>query len=410
MKKKILLICPSAGRLTKTPCGRDAYKLAKYLVDNFDISVEILSSIKPNTEDCSSDLKIIYVPTYKELFQESYEKYSTMHGAMKILYGLKYMYNKKKYERNSFAHYVMSKERLKKWIKTFNSNEYDLIISISHPFYVHKYADLLTKHLEINQWCAWFLDPYSDNYNLSSSLKDVKKRIIEENRIFKNCTSIFATYEMVNRCKNSQIANYLDKVVVAPTHLMEDNCTTISSETVNDEKIKCVFTGTFLPSIRDPHLLLNYFDKLPPNFYLYLYSRFCVDAINLHKNILGKRLVINDFILDKVEFDRMIHSMDILIDIGNTLDNMVPSKVLNYLSYGKPILHFSNCKNDPVKRILENYSLSLSLPYNESINTREIVKFCEDMKGKTLLWKEVESSFFSCTLHYVANKVYEMVK
>ena len=332
-----------------------------------------------------------------------------MHGIMKFLYRFKLIYDKKICEENSIAHYVMSMKYLKKWIKTCKGTKYDLLISISHPFYVHKYAEILINSLRIDKWCAWFLDPYADNYCLSMSKKQVRKRVVEENKIFKNCTSIFATNEMVNQYRNSKIVKYLDKVTIAPTHMITDNCSAYSTETASDNKVKCAFTGAFLPSLRNPKLLFECFKKLPSNYFLYLYSRGCNDIVSQYKNVLSERLITNDYILNKTEFDKMIHNMDILIDIGNTVDNMVPSKILNYLSYGKPILHFTNCENDPAESILQKYPLFLSLSYNESIDVDQIVEFCEKMKGKKISWEEIEKNFYECTLRYVAERVLDIL-
>ena len=65
-----------------------------------------------------------------------------------------------------------------------------------------------------------------------------------------------------------------------------------------------------------------------------LYRSFNDDIKNISKNIhfLGKKR--------KEDIIRIYQEADILVNIGNSIDNQMPSKIFEYISTGKPILNF----------------------------------------------------------------------
>ena len=49
-------------------------------------------------------------------------------------------------------------------------------------------------------------------------------------------------------------------------------------------------------------------------------------------------------------------SVHCLLSIGNLNTTQIPSKVIEYISTGKPVIHFSEIENDPVKNIAKNFN------------------------------------------------------
>ena len=63
----------------------------------------------------------------------------------------------------------------------------------------------------------------------------------------------------------------------------------------------------------------------------------------------------------------MADSVHCLISIGNMNTNQLPSKVIEYLSTGKPVIHFAEVANDPVNLIAENFDNLFILTKEENI-------------------------------------------
>ena len=51
----------------------------------------------------------------------------------------------------------------------------------------------------------------------------------------------------------------------------------------------------------------------------------------------------------------MAGSFHCLVSIGNLNTTQIPSKVIEYISTGKPVIHFCEVENDPVKNIANEF-------------------------------------------------------
>ena len=52
---------------------------------------------------------------------------------------------------------------------------------------------------------------------------------------------------------------------------------------------------------------------------------------------------------------------DCLLNIGNTMVDQMPSKIFEYMSYGKPIISTYRIENDTSKEIVEKYPAALCI-------------------------------------------------
>jgi hypothetical protein len=191
---------------------------------------------------------------------------------------------------------------------------------------------------------------------------------------------------------------------------MTDKTNTYGLKHKTNAEIHCVFTGMFYETIRNPSTLLEIFSLLPSNFYLHLYSRGCHEIVNRYKDILGDRLILNEYVTDPNQFDEMIHSMDVLINVGNSISNQVPSKILNYFSYGKPIVNLKNCEQDPVECNYSEYSLMKTIRYSSDMESVDaFAQFCTKVKGQYLEWNNIKDLYWTSTLEYVAEQIMSII-
>lgn len=400
---RVLIICPSAGESSDTPCGADIYILARYLTENRDIKVDILSSRRDiNTSD---NLTLEYIPTYKDKWYKSVNDYQNSRNILEKIYKrIEVELRSKSVASHNIARYVMSLADLKKWIKQNNTRKYDLLISVSHPFYVHQYAKHINERMEIKKWCAYFLDPYADNSE--TKLSEIDKRVLEEADVFDKCSQIFAVNEFVNQAVHSKVREYIDKIVIVPTHPIVDKTHPCKKISRNKTTVHFVFTGMFYEKIRNPRELLELFKMLPSNYYLHLFSKGCNDIIEEYREVLGDRLITNGYITDHREFDNMIHTMDVLINVGNSISNQVPSKMLNYFSYGKLVINLKNCEDDPIEQNYSAFPLMKTVWYSADEKTAtDIVEFCNDNIDSSVEWADIKSMFWTSTLEYLGQQI-----
>lgn len=86
---------------------------------------------------------------------------------------------------------------------------------------------------------------------------------------------------------------------------------------------------------------------------------------------------------------------DVLLNFGGRNPNMVPSKIFEYMSYGKPVISMFSIDNEASKTYLEKYPLAVCIDerisYEKSVEKLE--EFLLEKVGKTASFEEVEKYF-----------------
>ena len=65
---------------------------------------------------------------------------------------------------------------------------------------------------------------------------------------------------------------------------------------------------------------------------------------------------------------------DVLVSLGNTYDNQMPSKLFGYFATGKPVLHLAVSENDPTLPYLARYPLALVLYRKDGVTPGTVAK------------------------------------
>lgn len=104
---------------------------------------------------------------------------------------------------------------------------------------------------------------------------------------------------------------------------------------------------------------------------------------------------------------------DFLLDIGNHLsgdDYSLPSKVVEYISSGKPIIHM-NGVNDSAIEYLEKYGHSVNVPDGDIKDevVEAVVKFVLETKGKRKDFSEIIELFPQNTPQYTAEIILDAI-
>jgi len=128
----------------------------------------------------------------------------------------------------------------------------------------------------------------------------------------------------------------------------------------NDGIISIIYMGSFYKEIRNPEYFLRLFADLDIDFKLFLFSAGnCEDIVEKYvRKSNGK--IISCGQIPKGELTIRLKKADFLVNIENKLENSNPSKLLELISYGKPIIDFS---------FSESYSEALiNYPYKLNVN------------------------------------------
>lgn len=152
---------------------------------------------------------------------------------------------------------------------------------------------------------------------------------------------------------------------------------------INKEKkyITFVYTGTLYRKMRNPLFLCNTLIQLQDKFdyrAFFLGSGDCndilEDAVNRSN---GKICTLGMQTHDKAL--QKICEADVLLSIGNKNSQMVPSKIYEYMSTGKPIIHFFTSEMDICIELLKKYGNSLIIREGDPTVLSQINTFVKEI-------------------------------
>lgn len=291
-------------------------------------------------------------------------------------------------------------------------SDIQLIISFSNPFVSHYCASALSKKFDI-PWISYYFDPFFSNYTLSKKCLMRRKKV--EEKIISNAEKVIITkptdhdYIKSNISFNSKIISIEMPGIQKQLHI--HNSSENSLNTIN-----CFFVGNLYWSIRNPEMTFQLFNTLPSNIILHIVGG-CFDKDPTEvNNIIGKyKNIIYEGLKDPDVSTGLMENANILVNIGNSINNQMPSKIFEYISSGKPIINIYKIQDCPSLHYLKKYPLVLNI-YEPEIekNTDEILKkvisFCYIHKNDQVPLTLIENEFIENTDEYVCLKLQKEIE
>lgn len=174
--------------------------------------------------------------------------------------------------------------------------------------------------------------------------------------------------------------------------------------------IKMLYSGVLLANVRPPfsccRILAICNNSMP--LHCDFFSRGeCEDFLEEQARLYPGVFHPNGYVSQE-ELDEHMRNTDVLLSIGNAVSEMLPSKIFSYMTYQKPIIHFSQQEKDMAGDILKHYSYALvisnSMPDHEAAKC--IAEFLQKFHTKEMLdYKILLKDFEMCTPDYTANIV-----
>ena len=100
---------------------------------------------------------------------------------------------------------------------------------------------------------------------------------------------------------------------------------------------------------------------------------------------------------------KYITECDILLSIGNNESPMAPSKIYEYMSTGKPIIHTYTWEKDPCIEPLTKYGNALLLNEKKDVDINSVCEFIEN--SCIISFSDVKAKFASATPEYTADLI-----
>ena len=172
---------------------------------------------------------------------------------------------------------------------------------------------------------------------------------------------------------------------------------------------KLVYAGTLYKDLRNPSYLCEVLNQVLPlvsSRALFLGGGDCDNILKSYENKSSGLIKFLGMQPYSIALGH-IYDSDILLSIGNSESPMAPSKIYEYMSTGKPIIHTYSWEGDPCIEPLRRYGNCLLLNEHEPINAELIKSFIDSCV--ILSYDQVKSCFNSSTPEFTADLLDDLI-
>lgn len=304
---------------------------------------------------------------------------------------------------NSFD--LVNYNKIAKQIKNVGGS-YDIIMSVSSPFALQVLAVNLIKRGVAKKWFPIFLDPFVYNKVLKKSKIDYRKKVAEN--VLSVADTIFVIEGvMAENKRQGYNPEYHNKIIeITIPNLKKDDNNHIALNQKSD-KIVLTYAGLFYKDIRNPQIMFEIIKELPASYELHIYGEGCNDLINQYVNYDNQKFKYFGRVEHSVCLNKLFNS-NILINLSNTITNQMPSKVFEYISYGKPIVNFYFSENDISLKYFKKYPLAFNINLNNytSEDIENLKAFCEKNKNVCLNFEDATENLVEYRVENICKNMY----
>ncbi len=390
---------------TTSANGRIVYRIIDELLKHKDLQITILCN--PTTKEqfeltTYKNCPIVYTPTTNA------NKVYRLNKRLGKFKWLRYLLMPRtiRYRLNNKSDYLVAEMEI--WIKK-HLQDFDVIVANSMPFYPIEVASVFGRQKPV---IYYKMEPVA-NYLRKDDFE--KGKNIEAQ--WDNCASAIITEDLIYKFYQQYAsAENLKKTIVAKFPCLIKRKDNANDKILNKDACNLVYVGKFYHNVRDPKYLFSLLEQIRyTTIHLTIaggYKRLPKDYIERYfTNKIPYITYLGEVSADKA--DALLNEADILVHLGNKIADQMPSKIIDYISSGKPILNIYGIDNCPTLPYLKDYPLALNIKDGTEITEElinKIVEFIQQSKGKKIPFEQIEQQYKECTPQYVGQQFYETIK
>lgn len=293
--------------------------------------------------------------------------------------------------------------------KICKNSKFDMVVPVYSQIDTLIASKTLKRRFRSLMVVPYLLDAFSGGYGprIFSQNWTENRGFRWENYLFRAATAIVAMessrehYQRhFNRIEYAEKLCFLDIPLYRPTLSKASNR---MSKDVN----KILYIGSVKRGVRSPKYLIDVLSSL--------------DLDNIELTFLGTdlkelRKMVPDIdrlkwvnVLPKVpheEVEKFLVEADFLVNLGNQLGSMVPSKLFEYMSHGKPIISTVEISNDTSLRYLKKYpngcvidAKSVTMQENAKVLREFLMRDREELRAEDLTEVFLQNTPTAFALH-----------
>ncbi len=311
------------------------------------------------------------------------------------------------FARMSFRHLRAKKVDMREesYVKKFREIEeaekIDRVIAITSPFYIVTAAQRGIKKAEI----VWYqLDP--NQSNITAIYKNQTNLLQKEKEVYESIKYAVVPRLVYEENMQNQLSVYKEKMI--PVEF--PNVRKLSVQKAADDvsfdksKINLVFVGVFYEDIRNPIPLFEFISKTKnEDIVLNIVGGGCDEIVEEWSNKFPNKIIRHGYHSLEAALNAM-QNADILVNVDNIAKNMLPSKVNDYISTGKPIVNLHPFEDSKTVEYFGKYPLHHNLFMGNVTDeaAKEFEDFCVQSKGKKVAFEEIVENYKESTPEFVS--------
>ena len=299
-------------------------------------------------------------------------------------------------------------------VKLHQSYKFDMVYSSYNPIEGLIASNLLKRQYPDIKLGMYLLDSLSNKGGgrLVNSKMMERKGWKWERRFYKDADLILNMIPHKEHHKKDRYIPYRNKMAYVDIPLLTKSNRVNKNNRDEEDYTTIVYSGSLNSYYRDPTYACEVFKKINDNSYrIKFYSRGdCEHRLSEYQEITNGMITRNGYIPHE-ELLIKLNSASILLSIGNKKSDMLPSKIFEYMSLGKPIIHFYDDETDSSLPYLKKYSLALLIKQdleNLDENTLKVKDFIRKKTGKEIDFSVIENTFKRNTPEYTVDKIVNM--
>ena len=276
-------------------------------------------------------------------------------------------------------------------------HHFDAVVSVYTPVEALLAGYEIKKAFPQVKYIPYFLDSLSGGYGprYFSQARIINRGLKIERRVFAQADFIAAMKSSQEHQKKYN-SEFGEKLVFLDIPMLTQ-AETLPNIKMPKQPCKFLFVGSISRNIRDPKTLIDALSCMDNQDIVceFVGNIDCVEAFSGLKQIMGERLIFTGYIHHD-QLAEKIAEANVLLNVGNLISTMVPSKIFEYMSYLKPIISTYDIENEPSAKYLSQYPLALLLSGQDkpADNAQKIAEFLVNIQGKQVDYETLEAQFY----------------
>ncbi len=300
---------------------------------------------------------------------------------------------------------LLISKMVKKGTQLIKEKKIDKVISIFQTSVNHDAAYRIAKKNKDVEWIMYNVDQMT--FNLSISPKEAeafRKKETAYSALVKKIINVEGIDE-------EYISNHFEpyknipKISVPLPNLKPDEANFLKRN--DNPKTVLRYFGRFYEDIRNPDCLIRMLKNLDAALYsAEFYGQSC-EYLKKHYDSLPECVHLSGTVSAEKCIE-LTDSADILINVGNTCANQMPSKVFEYISSGKPILNIYFNDKELAMKYLKKYPCIMNVRSDENISSSQLDDFCKN--SRLIPAEEIKEIFSGALNENVIKKSVEFIE